>query len=62
LASFILALNEWHIERLWLYLLAGSMGTLVGFQLVIFWVIVRILEELSQRDLRVLDDLAPKNS
>ena len=59
--SFILALNEWHIERLWLYLLAGSMGTLVGFQLVIFWVIVRILEELSQRDLRVLVDMGPKN-
>jgi glycosyltransferase involved in cell wall biosynthesis len=56
--SFILALNHWSIERLWLYMLAGSMGTLVGLQLIVFWVILRILDELSQREMLVKDDLA----
>lgn len=60
--SFIMALNEWAIERLWLYLLAGSMSTLVGVQLVIFWVIIRVLEELSQRELKVIDDMKPNVS
>ncbi len=60
LASFILALQDWPIERLWLYLLAGTMSILVGLQLVIFWVIVRILDELSQRESKVQIDLAPK--
>ncbi|MBC7236503.1 MAG: glycosyltransferase family 2 protein [Chloroflexi bacterium] len=49
--SLILALGGWPIERLWLYLLAGVMWILVGVQLVIFWVIMRVLEELSQRSI-----------
>jgi glycosyltransferase involved in cell wall biosynthesis len=58
--SFILALQNWSIERLWLYLLAGTMLILVGLQLIIFWIIVRILDELSQREIKVQDDLAAK--
>lgn len=61
LISFLLALNGWPIERLWLYLLAGSMLILVGVQLVIFWIIVRILEELSQREMKVRDEMGNKN-
>ena len=45
--SFILALQNWSLERLWLYLLAGTMLILVGLQLIIFWIIVRILDELA---------------
>jgi glycosyltransferase involved in cell wall biosynthesis len=56
-ASVILGLGGWPIERLWLYLLAGTMLVLVGTQLVIFWVIVRVLEELSQREALVEADL-----
>jgi len=56
-ASLGLALNAWPIQRLWLYLLAGTMLVLVGTQLVIFWVIARVLEELSQRDAAVEADL-----
>ncbi|MEW5869575.1 MAG: glycosyltransferase family 2 protein [Chloroflexota bacterium] len=59
LASFTLTLQHWPIERLWLYLLAGTMFILVGLQLVIFWIIVRILDELSQRESKVQNDLAP---
>jgi len=57
LTSLILGLNGWSIERLWLYLLAGTMGILVGLQLMIFWVIMRVLEELSQRDARIQSDM-----
>jgi glycosyltransferase involved in cell wall biosynthesis len=60
IVSFNLALNEWAIERLWLYLLAGTMFILVGMQLDIFWLIVRILDELSQRESQVQDDLGAR--
>jgi hypothetical protein len=56
-ASLALGLGGWPVERLWLYLLAGTMLVLVGTQLVIFWVVVRVLEELSQRDVLVDADL-----
>jgi hypothetical protein len=49
-ASLVLGLQGWPIERLWLYLLTGTMLVLVGLQLAIFWVIMRVLEELSQRE------------
>ena len=48
--SLVLGLNGWPIERLWLYLLAGTMLVVVGIQLFIFWVLMRVLEELSQRE------------
>ena len=56
--SLALGLSGWPIERLWLYLLAGTMLVLVGTQLVVFWVIVRVLEELSHRDAAVQADMA----
>lgn len=55
--SLVLALGGWPIERLWLYLLAGTMLVLVGVQLVVFWVITRVLEELSQREALTRADL-----
>lgn len=55
--SFGLAVQNWPIERLWLYLLAGTMLILVGLQLFIFWVIVRVLDELNQRELMAQNDL-----
>jgi acetyltransferase-like isoleucine patch superfamily enzyme len=60
LVSFSLALQQWPIERLWLYMLTGSMFIQVGLQLIIFWIILRILEELSQREGKVQNDLAAK--
>jgi glycosyltransferase involved in cell wall biosynthesis len=56
-AALLLGLNGWDVERLWLYLLTGTLFTLMGAQLVIFWVIMRVLEELSQRDVMVRADL-----
>jgi glycosyltransferase involved in cell wall biosynthesis len=55
--SLTLALEAWPIERLWLYLLAGTMLILAGLQLVIFWLIARVLQELSQREFQVQTEI-----
>jgi len=48
--STILGVNGWEISRLWLYLLGSAMFILVGIQLIIYWILMRVLEELSQRE------------
>jgi hypothetical protein len=55
--SLILGLNGWEITRLWLYLLGSAMSILVGIQLIVNWVLMRILEELSHRPMQVEKDL-----
>ncbi len=55
--SLILSLNGWEIARLWLYLSASAMLALVAVQLLIFWLLARILDELSQRALATERDL-----
>lgn len=47
----------WPIERLWFYLLSGAMLVVLGLQLAVFWIIMRVLDELSQREFRVTRDL-----
>jgi glycosyltransferase involved in cell wall biosynthesis len=47
--SIYLGVNGWEIARLWLYLLGSAMFILIGVQLVIYWILMRVLEELSQR-------------
>ncbi len=55
--SLFLGLSGWEITRLWLYLLGGALLTLVGVQLVIYWTLIRVLGELSQRELLAEKDL-----
>jgi glycosyltransferase involved in cell wall biosynthesis len=50
LISLILGINGWEIGRLWLYLLGAAMLTLVGVQLILYWILMRVLEELSLRE------------
>jgi len=47
----------WPVSRLWLYLLGSALLMLVGVQLMIFWVVMRILEGLQQREMLVVADL-----
>ena len=58
LTSMILGINGWDIARLWLYLLGSAMLTLVSVQLIIYWILMRVLEELSQREDLVAKDLS----
>jgi glycosyltransferase involved in cell wall biosynthesis len=55
--SVILGLSGWEIARLWLYLLGSALLILIGMQLMISWVLMRALEELSQREVRAKNDL-----
>jgi glycosyltransferase involved in cell wall biosynthesis len=47
--SLVMGLQGWEIARLWLYLLASAMLVLIGVHLVIYWILVGVLDELSQR-------------
>jgi hypothetical protein len=55
--SLRLGFEGWPVSRLWLYLLASAMLILVGVQLMISWVVMRVLEGLNQRELLVSADL-----
>jgi len=54
--SLVLGIQGWEIARIWLYLLGSTMGILFGVQLMIYWLLLRVLRELSKRD-----DLAAKD-
>ncbi len=53
----VLGLNGSDISRLWFWMLASAMISLTGIQLVIYWVLMRVLEELSQREVLAQNDL-----
>jgi len=55
--SFSLGLRGWDVTRLWLYLLGSSLLVLVGLQLMISWLVMRVLEDLSEREIRTQWDL-----
>jgi glycosyltransferase involved in cell wall biosynthesis len=46
-----LGAQGWEIGRLWFYMVGSALIFLVGVQLVVYWLLLRILEELSQRDM-----------
>jgi len=62
LVSFALGVNGWLITRLWFYLLLSASLILIGVQLTIAWIIMRVLEQLAQRELATSHDLAPVHS
>jgi glycosyltransferase involved in cell wall biosynthesis len=55
--SLLLGMNGWDINRLWFYLLGSAMLFLAGIQLFIYWLLLRILEELSQREVLTRQDM-----
>jgi glycosyltransferase involved in cell wall biosynthesis len=57
IASLVLGLMGWEIARLWLYLLGSAMITLMSVRLIIDWILVRVLDELSRREIRAREDL-----
>jgi glycosyltransferase involved in cell wall biosynthesis len=48
--SLVLGVSGWEIGRFWLYMLGSVMFILVGIQLVVYWLLMRVLDELSQRE------------
>jgi glycosyltransferase involved in cell wall biosynthesis len=55
--AIVLGVQGWEISRLWLYLLGSAMFFLVGIQLLIYWILMRVLEQLSQRELLTRKDM-----
>lgn len=58
IGSLLLGLNGWTIQRLWLYLLGSALFAIVGVQLIISWIVLRVLDELSQREHLIAKDLS----
>jgi hypothetical protein len=56
--SLALGINGWDLTRLWLYLLGSAMLILVGFQMVSYWALMRVLEDLSRREQLIHRDMA----
>jgi len=48
--SLVLGVTGWEITRLWFYLLGSAMMIVVGVQLIIFWIILRVLDDLAKRE------------
>jgi glycosyltransferase involved in cell wall biosynthesis len=50
--TVVLGFSGWSVERLWLWMVASAMLAIIGVQLFVAWVIMRVLEELSQREVK----------
>jgi len=57
LAALFLSLTGSNISQLWFWMATSVMAVLVGVQLVISWFVMQTLAELSQREVRVKDDM-----
>ena len=57
LGAFGLSLGGWEIARLWFYLLASALLVVIGLQLSISWIVMRVLEELARREVTAQRDL-----
>jgi hypothetical protein len=55
--ALTLGVQGWEIDRHWLYLVGSALLILVGSQLMISWLVMRILEELAERETHVHNDL-----
>jgi hypothetical protein len=57
-ASLALSLMAgWDINRLWLWLLVSALLVLTGLQLIISWILMRVLETLSDREVRIAQEM-----
>jgi glycosyltransferase involved in cell wall biosynthesis len=57
IVSIALGVSGWDFNRLWLYLLGSAFFILIGIQLVISWIVMRVLEDLSQREAQAERDM-----
>ena len=58
LTALALGAQSWEFGRLWFYMVGSAMIFLVGVQLVVYWLLLRILEELSQREMLTQQDIS----
>ncbi|MEM9774384.1 MAG: glycosyltransferase family 2 protein [Chloroflexota bacterium] len=54
---FMVGTPDWDVNRLWLYLVVSAMSILMGVQFIVYWVLLSVLSELSQREANIENDL-----
>jgi glycosyltransferase involved in cell wall biosynthesis len=59
--ALALGLKGWEIQRLWFYMVGSALIFLVGIQLVMYWLLLQVLEELSKRETLAKQDLGLGN-
>jgi hypothetical protein len=58
LTSLALSLwGAWDMTRLWLWFMISALLALVGVQLVVSWIVMRVLETLSMREVRIEQEM-----
>ncbi len=55
--TLILGFNGWTLNQLWLWMLTSAMSTIIGIQLIVSWIVMRVLEEVSLRDVMQASDM-----
>jgi hypothetical protein len=55
--SLVFGLKGWQITRLWFWQLGSALFLLAGVQFVLFWMLIRVMHALKQRQERVGEDL-----
>ena len=61
ICSLLLGFYGWSAARQFLYLLGSTVLILLGVQLIISWILVNVLNEISQRQEQTKNDLAVTN-
>jgi hypothetical protein len=61
-SSLYLGISGWPIERLWLWLLGSALFVLMGIQLILSWILMRVLETLNDREQRVGADMGEEGT
>lgn len=51
-AMLVLGINGWDMGQLWLYGLGSALLILLGIELIIFWLILRVLDEINSQAIR----------
>ena len=54
---FLVGSPGWDVSRLWLYLVVSAMSILMGVQFIVYWILLSVLSELSQRETNIEKDL-----
>jgi glycosyltransferase involved in cell wall biosynthesis len=57
IGTLILGFHGWTPNQLWLWMLAGAMSIIIGVQLIVAWIVMRVLEEVSEREVKQASDM-----
>jgi hypothetical protein len=59
--ALALGLKGWDIQRVWLWLLGSTLFLLLGVQLGLFWMLIRVVDTLLERDSQSAHDFSEQH-